>query len=655
MGILDDLILAKINSEVQAALADDAVVDAAELAAAVQAALAADAIVDQQELTAAIQAALDADAEADAIVVAALNVIISARNAEIASLNATILTRDARIAELEAMLPYLPPAGPPVPKEMIVKAFYQETVPEGAVGSWQSVGIKPKLAEQTDPALQPTRLPGNGGVFFAKGTKQALKFSSDSDANNLHRWCIAIAKCPASTIPSGNSSGVFCVNGIIGGNGHRQPRIAFGVGTILYQMQGNSGVLSAGAPPSPPDVWNVIVGWRRGRTMQAAVNGVKTAETAITPLAPNSDSLSSLIGCDSSTVNLPADVTIDSIILGQSEIDDATIDKLVGWGMWRVGRQADLPVGHPYHDAAPTEISEPPRYAFDQARWDAWVAANPEAVRYAHRGEPAPAIVGYTTVFEDDFATASVVDDLTGAADSKWFAPTHLGNVGVDAVAQKVNSVPPCYIHDAANHTMTLRLLNSGGQWRTGAFSSVDKNGYGRSWSKGIFEIRCKFPALPSPRPGFFPAFWSYGREHLFWRTRNRLESDFFEYDGLNGAFINSNQHVHKPTLAFAHPDIRSSDVSKKVAGYPLDPAHGFPATIDIYDGQLHTWYWQIEDDFTYIVLDGLEVARFATSEEVAADKYIMVDWAYRASERAADPTQVYDMTIDYIRVRQKT
>jgi hypothetical protein len=34
--------------------------------------------------------------------------------------------------------------------------------------------------------------------------------------------------------------------------------------------------------------------------------------------------------------------------------------------------------------------------------------------------------------------------------------------------------------------------------------------------------------------------------------------------------------------------------------------------------------------------------------------KYIFVDWAYRSKERAADPEQTYDMTIDWIEVQQR-
>jgi hypothetical protein len=92
------------------------------------------------------------------------------------------------------------------------------------------------------------------------------------------------------------------------------------------------------------------------------------------------------------------------------------------------------------------------------------------------------------------------------------------------------------------------------------------------------------------------------------------------------------------------------------MAGYTVGPANEFPALIDIYDGEFHTWTMRIEDDLSYITLDGLEVARIATSQELAAKKYIMVDLAYVVNKGTGtiDPTQTYDMTIDYIKVQQR-
>ncbi|WP_287326689.1 hypothetical protein, partial [Mesorhizobium sp.] len=150
---------------------------------------------------------------------------------------------------------------------------------------------------------------------------------------------------------------------------------------------------------------------------------------------------------------------------------------------WRAGRQADLPDDHPYRQSPPSAVDandKPARYAFDSASWASWAAIGNE--RYAQRGEAAPPIHGYTTVFFDDFDSNTVVDDSKGAQGSIWYAPTHLTTVGVDAITQRISATPSSYVHGATSHTLALRLLHKGRHWRTGAFSSVNNNGQGRCW-----------------------------------------------------------------------------------------------------------------------------------------------------------------------------
>jgi beta-glucanase (GH16 family) len=538
--------------------------------------------------------------------------------------------------------------------EMIVKSWYQEDLDEGEVISWQSRGVKPVAAIQSDAAFRPAKLANNGGVLFKKGLKQALTWSADHDAPYLHRWWLAIARCDLANANSADVP-VLCVNGAEGGPSYRQPRICFKTGQKNLVSELNDGQFKVEGGKCSADFsdWNVIVGYRRGGMTQAVVNGVKSIGQTIYALAPNRARSLSFFGDLHSP--MAADVAIDCVLIGQSELNDAQIDKLTGWAIWRVGRQSALPDQHPYRRNPPRgtdQNDQPARYIFNGRAWEVFQNAD----RFSNRGRPAPAISGYATVFFDDFMKNTVVDDLTGAPGCVWYAPTHLTVVGGHAQAQRPSNQPSSYVHDAATHTLSLRLLHHNG-WKTGAFSSVNNNGQGRFWDKGVFEIRAKLPMLPAPRPGFFPAFWAYGREHLFWRTRNRLETDFWEYDGLDGTYINITQHVHKPVLAgYDDPGILTKNIRYKIAGYRLDSSNGFPRTIDIYDGEYHTWYAQIEDDFSYFVLDGYEVARVPTTPELKAPKYIMVDFAYdeRKGRAAPDVMQTYDMVIDYIRVRQK-
>ncbi|RWD52849.1 MAG: hypothetical protein EOS25_00360 [Mesorhizobium sp.] len=589
---------------------------------------------------------------------------ISRRDLALAACAALVLTasgrpgRDARAAgPVQSSQPKAHSWQPGQFPEMIVKSWFQEDLAEGEISSWQSGGVKPVAAVQAELSLRPTKLPNNGGVLFKKGTKQALTWPVDKDAPYLHRWWLVIARCHSVNNTGADNVSVVCVNGAEGGPVHRQPQVCFkpSAGTFVSRLHDGKLKSEEGQYSTDSDDWNVMVGYRRGFVMQAVVNGVKTAGQAIHALKPNLMKSQSFMG----DVNNPmrADVAIDCVIIGQSELNDAQIDKLVGWAMWRAGRQADLPDDHPYRKSPPSAVDasdNPARYAFDSQAWASWAAVDTRT-NQAHRGQAAPDISGYTTVFFDDFETNTIVDDLTGAQSSGWFAPTHLTNIGGDAKAQRISGTPSSYIHDAESHTLSLRLVHNK-VWRTGAFSSVNNNGQGRWWEKGIFEIRAKFPKLSAPRPGFFPAFWAYGKEHLFWRTRNRLETDFWEYGAEDGTWINISQHVHKPALAYPDPQIAAADVRRKIAGYPIDQSNGFPNAIDIYDGEFHTWYAQIEDNYTYFVIDGYEVARCPTTPELAAQKYIMVDLGFRSGRGGVlpDPSETYDMAIDYIRVRQK-
>ena len=119
---------------------------------------------------------------------------------------------------------------------------------------------------------------------------------------------------------------------------------------------------------------------------------------------------------------------------------------------------------------------------------------------------------------------------------------------------------------------------------------------------------------MAAPRPGFFPAFWTYDADYLVWRTRNRLETDFFEYDGLNGLFINTAMHVHPARIAYDSPDISVPDLGHKIIGTSLTEANGFDPQIDIYDGVYHVWEFRIEDDNSYVICDDQEVARMPTT-----------------------------------------
>ncbi len=556
---------------------------------------------------------------------------------------------------------------PDLVPEMVVFDFRQEDLAEGPVAEWKSRGVKPKTATG-----EATRLPNQGGVLFKKGSRQQLAWPTDNDGPWLHRWWVVIARAELNGTES--DVPVLAVNGPAGGASHRQPLIKFSgkTGTVQSLLNGGAGTATQeGAFRTKANEWNVVVGFRRGGQYHAWINGKRQTPISFTGMEACRDSSLSTLGGWNKEKSLPADVFIDRVIVGQSELNDAQVDKLVGWAHWRGGAQGLLPDEHPYKNAPPQKLDandHPKRFVFDQAAWDKWSETS-AAGKKATRGQTPPPLDDgrgndgrgndYAVVFFDDFRADTIADDLAGPAEAAWFSPTHMGNIiDVDAAAQRKAAQPSSYVFDAnGTGTMSLRLLSVNNRWKSGAFSSVNHEGQGRSWTKGRFRIRAKFPQLASPRPGFFPAFWSYGTEHLFWRTRNRVEMDYVEYDGLNGMWVNTTQHIHaKGIIPFESPEILRSEIRYKLAGMELNAKNNFTPTIDIYDGQFHVWEFRIEDDLTYMIVDDKEVVRVPTERWLTVRKYILVDWALAAGKGKgqAMPSEAYDMTIDWIEVQQR-
>ncbi len=549
--------------------------------------------------------------------------------------------------------------------EMIARAWYQEDLSEGPVAEWRSRGVKPVTAKQKSPSLRPIKLPGRDGVKFARGTKQNLAWAADKDAPYLHRWWLVIARFDGATNRSKAEVKVVTINGSDGNNISRQPLVAFRPSSATFGSHVFDTTFKGSSGPclSNFDDWNVLLGYRRGWMIRNIVNGTATSEVEVLGLKPNTTSAQSYMGDAISA--LPTDLAINSIILGQSELNDGQIDKLVGWAAWRAGGQRRLPDDHPYKDSAPTlkdidENDDPMHYEFDEKSWAAWAAID-SSEKFVNRGRTAPEISGYSTVFFDDFVENTVVDDLTGARGSVWFAPTFNRSLGVQAEMQRPSASPASYIHDPSGEgTMALRLLHNSG-WKSGGFSSVNNNGQGRWWKKGIFEIRFKMPLATRPIPGLWASFFMYNREHLFWRTRNRLETDVIEIYGYFPKWLSVSQHVHTNVVRFSDPGISKQSVKNKLAGYAVDAANGFSRdffepNLHFFDGEYHTWYMQIEDDYTYVVLDGLEVVRVPTVAELLQRMFIVASLSYDRAhgDRDALNSEFFDMTIDYIRVRQK-
>ena len=490
---------------------------------------------------------------------------------------------------------------------------------------------------------------------------QHLNFPNERHANVINRWCLLIFRVDAETgradkatllnfnVGSGAGQSIplvefwkspprvrVCVNGLVGRN------------ATSFEVIPQEEVIADGT------TWNVLFCYRRNGRLYASLNGGPHAvhESPSITSAVNPQGFGRIGDASPTNPTWAFDVNM----VGQSELSEGLVEKFIGWAMWRAGRSSQLPAAHPYRSARPTVDADdyPDRYLFDPAAW-AIHKANTEnrEEKYANRGNPPPAEGDTVIVFHDDFRERSVDRSLGGRKHSIWYAPGFNASVGDSARLAPPDESPDCYVHDATAGTLSLVLQRDSGIWNSGAIYSVNNIGQGRTWQKGIFEIKVRFPK-DQYVGGLWPTFWGYNLEHLFWCTGGRVEIDHFEYRAsptyINGLSI----HSHEANIVPGYEGrLLAPGKHSKVAGTKLTSPKNWPETLNLWDGEWHVFSTRIYDDYTYLVIDGLELARIPTCSELRQRIDMQVSLAYTASDGVADPGTKYQMEIDYVQVRQ--
>jgi hypothetical protein len=228
---------------------------------------------------------------------------------------------------------------------------------------------------------------------------------------------------------------------------------------------------------------------------------------------------------------------------------------------------------------------------------------------------------------------------------------------------------PDAYPYDEKDQKQSVSLASSdGNRWRAAGLYTVNDMGYGYTW-KGpkVFRIRCMFPKATQETltGGLFPAFWSYDPDFLFWRTANRIEVDYFEFDGHNGKWLNGlSTHYH-----YAH--LRDNIFAKNPGTYKRFKVYGgeltedkskIPGGIFVWDGQYHTWEFVLDRDMTYInvtIPEGngkerwVEICRAPTSPTYLQRLNLQFNMALKA--RYGKPKTREDYSVDFVEVLQKS
>lgn len=582
-----------------------------------------------------------------------------------------------RIIDIDSKIPWSPNIFP----EWMTTAYLQEDVGVDQAPPFTARGTLPLSATQSNPSQQPHKNERNAGVAFEANTGDFLQTKGRNAARWEYRWCLFTFRIDAES-GDGQQTVLLDINS---GNegGMSSPKIWYDKTSGLHIQY--SGVLQSGPDlriMNTHDVftdgesWNVVVCGIRYGQMFATVNGRPlTTETPQLPRYSTKEvkNRTSYIGNRSKD---NAAWAYDALILGITEPSEAMVQKMTGWAAHRLNFEQKLPSNHPYYAERPFLDAEdfPHRYNHDDVKWNEWGnLTKSKAVTRVNAGGPRQVPEGFQRTFYDDFRARRISDSTAGEGDLWMGVGSNLA-VGADAPLIKPEEQPNAYPHDPVNQKQNISLVPQGNRWRGSAMYSVNDMGAGYSW-KGpkIFRIRCMFPDIPQEElaSGLFPAFWSYGTENAQWLTSNRIEIDWFEFDGKVGDYLNGlSTHYHYPAFRgegniFAK-NTNSHNRFKAYGGRLNEEESNIPGGLYMWDGQYHTWEFVVDEEMTYInvtITDDngaeqwVEVGRVPTVATYLEEVDLQINYAMKSRNGTGEPKNAerQDYFIDWVEVLQKT
>ena len=560
--------------------------------------------------------------------------------------------------------------------EWISSAYLQEDVAVGRISRHQTRGNITADAVQDDAELQPVKKSEKRGVEFVENSGQFFSMPGQRDARWNYRWCILTFRIDAA---SGKDDTTVLLDLNKGRESNKSsPKIWYkkdqGL-NVRYQGRNKWGLdrrtMTSEDVVADGKTWNVLVcGIRYGRLF-ASVNGRVLATEKAQPDRFSGDWLhgtTSYLG-DERKGNMCW--AYDALVFGLTEPSEAMVRKMTGWAAHRLGFQQNLPEDHPYRQKRPVLDDEdfPYRYVHDDEKWTQWGESLKKSVTRVNAGGERVVQDGFERVFYDDFRNDRVKASTSGEGDL-WTGPGFNPAVGVDASLMTPGRKPDTYPYDADNRLQMLSLVKQGKRWRGSAFYSVNDLGHGYTWSgPKIFRIRCKLPALPQKEigGGLFPAFWSYNPDFIFWRTANRMEVDWFEFDGKNGYWYNGlSTHLHyshlKNNIFAKNP--KSYKRYKVYSGELTEKKGKIPGGLFFWDGVFHTWEFVVDNKMTYVNVTlkdaqgadrWVEVCRCYTCPTYLARLDLQLDYALKGKSGMPKSDERQDFIVDWIEVLQKS
>ena len=564
--------------------------------------------------------------------------------------------------------------------EWIMSAYLQDDFSKGTVEKHTPRGNLKREATQEKAELRPEKVSAKGGLEFSANSGKYLKMAGVKDSRWSYRWLILNFRIDKNS-GKGTETVLLDVNkGKYAG--YSSPKIWYSKenGLNIQYVGSKAGgldkrIMLASNVVADGKTWNSVVCGTRQGVMYASVNG-----TPLTTIEKQSDRFStgmisegriaktfSYIGDSKNNENMAW--ALDSLVFGITEPSEAMVRKMSGWAAHRLGIQKSLPTNHPYKSVMPVLDAEdfPHRYVHDNDQWLKWRAGlKDKSMTRVNAGGSRVSPKGFERVFYDDFRSKRISDSTSKDGDL-WMAPGFNTAVGGALPLLKPQQKPDVYPYDSENKKQTVSLAKSGNRWKGSAFYSINDMGQGYTWDgPKVFRIRCMFPKVPQKElaGGLFPAFWSYGTEWIYWRTSNRIECDWFEFDGQNGGWLNGiATHYHYPHVKNIFTMSNDSYKRTKVYGGDLKESKSkVPGGIYMWDGEYHTWEFVVEKDMTYINITKedengketwYELARAKTAPTYLERLDIQVNYALHG-KNGYPKSERQDFVIDFIEVLQK-
>lgn len=559
--------------------------------------------------------------------------------------------------------------------EWLMTAYFQEDVESGQISHHLARGSIKADAIQENYYRQPTKLKEKSGIEFTENSGEFLSMPGQRDARWNYRWCIFTFRIDANS-GSANETILLDINQGDGGN-KSSPKIWYNKESglkIQYVGLKKDGLdkrimVNKDKIIADGKTWNIIVTGIRYGKLFASINGNSISSINKQPDHFSGswvDNTTSYIG-DKRKTNMAW--AYDTLAFGLTEPSEAMVDKMTGWAAHRLDSQANLPNDHPYKVERPLMDKEdfPYRYLHDNEKWTQWgEAINYNATRI-NAGNIRIQPKDFERVFYDDFRRYRIHASNSGEADL-WASPGFNIAVGADAKLISSNEDSDAYAYNSKDKKQTISLIKKDKVWRGSAFYSINDLGYGYTW-KGpkIFRIRSMFPKIAQEDlpGGLFPAFWSYDPDFLFWRTANRIEVDWFEFDGQKGGWYNGlASHYHYVHLSNIFAQQTKSYPSYKVySGELTEIKSNIEGGIYLWDGNFHTWEFVVDNDMTYVNVTikdktgkdkWVEVARVQTPATYLERLDLQLNFAL-ISKHGLPTTDRQDFVIDWIEVLQKT